>query len=300
VRLAEELPKPNAERLREYQESGLEPLYLELYSPAPIYEALEINRVNSGLSLLGEWLGGNDPLVSKAWAGASPQARAEALVRGSKLKDVDVRKKLVAGGSEALAHSTDPLIRFAADIDPESRAYRKRYEDDVESGQRAGYAKIAAAQFAIGGEDIYPDATFTLRLAFGTVKGYEEEGKSIAPFTTYAGLYQRSEERHGAPPFDLPSRWLERREKLNLDTPYNFVSTADIIGGNSGSPVINRAGEVVGIIFDGNIYGLILDIAYTEKQARAIAVDCRAMIEALRKVYDAGALADEITGKPGT
>jgi hypothetical protein len=325
VRLADELPKANQERLPEYQESELDSLYLQLYSPAPIYDALEIDRINSGLSLLGEWLGADDPFVVKAWAGRSPQERAEWLVHGldhalvtersseghemlhgavkfegTTLKDVAVRKRLVEGGLEAVKNSTDPMLRFAADVDPESRAVRKRYEDEVEGAQRAGYAKIAAAQFALGGEDIYPDATFTLRLAFGTVKGYEEEGQQIPPFTTYAGLYQRFEERHGSPPFDLPSRWMERREKLKLDTPFNFVSTADIIGGNSGSPVINRAGEVVGLIFDGNIYGLILDIAYTEKQARAVAVDCRAMIEALRKVYDAGVLADEITGKPGT
>ncbi len=294
VRLAEEKTKPNADRLREYRDTELDSLFLDLYSPAPIYDDLEIDRMASGYSYWAETFGGEDPLVAKLLGGKSPRDRAESLVRNTKLKDVEVRKKIAEGGQEAIKNSTDPLIKLAVETDPEFRAVRKRYEDEIEAAERDGYAKIAAAQFALYGEDLYPDATFTLRLAYGSAKGYKEDGHVVAPFSTLAGTYKRSEERKGAPPFDLPQRWIDGKSKLRLDTPYNFVSTADIIGGNSGSPVINKAGEVVGLIFDGNIQSLVLDIAYTEEQARALAVDSRAIIECLRKLYDAGSLADEI------
>ncbi len=294
VRLADELPKPSPERLREYADSNLDSLYLDLYSPKPIYDDLEINRIASGLSYMAEMLGYDDPYVQKALGGMSPQARAEMLVRGTKLKDVEVRKKIAAGGTEAIATSTDPMIKLAKDLDPEARALRKRYEDEIESAEREAYAKIAAAQFAINGEDAYPDATFTLRLAFGPVKGYKETGKDVPAFTDFAGMYQRATERKGQKGFELPKVWWDRKDKLDLKTPYNFVCTADIIGGNSGSPVVNTKGEVVGLIFDGNIQSLVLDIAYTEDQARAVSVDSRAMIEAMKKIYDAGPLAEEI------
>jgi len=166
-----------------------------------------------------------------------------------------------------------------------------------EEVKRQAYAQIARAKYAVEGDKTYPDATFTLRLAFGTVKGYEEEGKRVPFQTTFAGLYERAAEHHNKPPFNLMPRWVERKGRLNLDTPFNFVCTADIIGGNSGSPVINKDAEVVGLIFDGNIQSLVLDFVYTEKQARAVAVCSPAIVEALRKVYDAGELADEITGK---
>jgi len=297
VRLAEEKPKPSGDRLREYRDSELESLYLDLFSPAPIYEEFEIARLTSGLSYLAESLGADDPLVVKTLAGQSPRSRAEALVSGTKLKDVETRKKLAEGGTSAIAASNDPMLRLASDLDGEARALRKRYEDEVEGVERDAYAKIAAAQFAQRGEDMYPDATFSLRLAFGTVKGYRENGQEIAPFTNFAGLYRRHQERRGNPPFDLPQRWLDRKDKLDLNTPFNFVCTADIIGGNSGSPVVNRAGEVVGLIFDGNIQSLVWDIAFTDEQGRAVSVDTRAITEALRKMYDAGALADELEGR---
>jgi hypothetical protein len=187
------------------------------------------------------------------------------------------------------------MIRLAVELDPESRAVRKRYEDEIEGAEKDAYAKIAAAQFAINGEDMYPDATFTLRLAFGPVKGFVEGGKQVPPFTTFEGMYKRATERKGQVGFDLPQRWWDRKDKLKLDTPYNFVCTADIIGGNSGSPIVNKKGEVVGLIFDGNIQSLVLDIAYTEEQARAVAVDTRAIIEAMKKIYDADLLAEELT-----
>jgi hypothetical protein len=297
VRLAAEKPKPNGDRLREYRDSNMPTLELGLFSPAPIYPELEVLQLQSGLQLMVELLGGEDPTVVAALAGKSPKQRAEELVAGTKLADIALRKKLAEGGQKAIDASDDPMIALVKALDGESRSLRKRFEDEVESIEREGYAKIAAAKFAIEGEDQYPDATFTLRLSYGTVKGYDDGGKHVDPYTNFAGLYKRSEERKNQYPFELPKRWAAQRDMLNPNTPFDFVSTCDIIGGNSGSPVVNRAGEVVGLIFDGNIQSLVLDIAYDDAQARAVSVDSRAMVEALRKVYDAGALADEITGR---
>jgi hypothetical protein len=295
VRLTEEQTKPNADRLPEFRDTELDSVFLELYSDAPIYDELEIFRLASGLSYLAEMLGADDPLVKLALGGMSPQQRAASLVQNTALKDIEARRKLVEGGKKAVAASDDPLIQLAAALDPESRVLRTKFEDEVESAEREGYAKIAAARFEAFGENEYPDATFTLRLAFGAIRGYEESGRTVAPFTTLGGAYERARERHFDPDTQLTQRWIERKDKLNLDTPYNFVCTADIIGGNSGSPVVDKAGEVVGLIFDGNIHSLVLDVIYTDTQARAVAVDSRAIIECLRKLYDASPLADEIT-----
>ncbi len=296
VRMADEKQKPNSERLHEYTDSELAELEQDLYSPAPIYDALEIERLGDGLSFFAEQFGGDDPLTTTALAGKSPKARAEELVRGSKLKDVAFRKKLAAGGTAAIASCDDPMIRFAAAIDPESRRLRKRFEDEVESVERAAYAKIAKAKFASEGEDTYPDATFTLRLSYGPVRGYIEDGKQVKPFTEFAGMYERAKERHGEYPFNMPERWAAKKDKLKMDVPFNFICTPDIIGGNSGSPVVNKQGEVVGLVFDGNMQGLVWDIAYTDDQARCVAVDSRGLIEALKNVYDAGPLVNELTG----
>ncbi len=296
VRLAAEDAKPNAQRLPEFGESHRPSLEQQLYSTAPIYTDFETLKLADSLAFWLEQRGANDPLVVKALAGKSPRERAAELVHGTKLSDVAERKRLAAGGAAALAESNDPMILLAELVDPAARAIRKRYEDDVQEPMRQAYAKIAAVRFAVGGADSYPDATFTLRLAFGTVRGYNEAGQPIPPWTTMAGLYRHSAEHDNQPPFQLPPRWLERKAQLDLTTPMNFVSTADIIGGNSGSPVVNRQGELVGLIFDGNIQSLVLDYIYTDAQARAVAVDSRAILEALRKIYDAGELADEIAG----
>lgn len=295
VRLSEELPKPSPDRLREYRDSELESVYLGLYSPSPIYDALEIETLTSGLSLMAETLGADDPAVAEALNGLSPAARAEQLVKGCTLKDIDARKRLVQEGRKAVEASKDPMIRLAIAMDPESRALRKRFEDEVDGVERDAYAKIAAIQFALYGESLYPDATGTLRLAFGQVKGYEEGGRTIPPYTTMAGMFERYKERGPQPPFDIPRSWLDRRDSIRLDTPFNFVFTADIIGGNSGSPVVNTRGEVAGLIFDGNIQSLIWDIAYDDREGRALAVDIRAILEALRSIYDADFLTDELT-----
>jgi hypothetical protein len=297
LRAAEELPKPNSQRLREFRDSNLESLQLELFSPAPIYDNYERVKLADALTFLAGELGYDDELVKNVLAGKSPQERAYELIQGTKLKDVDERKKLYKGCEKGNLKTNDPMIALARLVDPEARAVRKVMETDVEEVQRQAYGDIAKVKFALEGTSTYPDATFTLRLAFGQVKGYEENGKKVPFETTFAGLYRRAEEMKNRPPFDLPPRWAEKKDKLNLKTPMNFVCTADIIGGNSGSPVINQKAEVVGLIFDGNIQSLMLDFAYSDEQARAVSVHSAGIVEALRKVYDADELADELTGR---
>jgi hypothetical protein len=296
LRAAEERPKPNSERLREFGEAGRESLEFQLFSDKPIYDDLERLTLADSLTFLTTQLGETDPLVQKVLAGKSPRERAVELIAGTKMKSVTLRKQLYQGGKEAVNAAKDPMIEVARTIDSEARELRKIMEAQSEIKQQA-QAQIGKARFAKEGTSQYPDATFTLRLAFGVVKGYEEDGQPIPFETTYAGLYERAAEHKNKPPFDLPERWVKRKSKLNLKTPVNFVCTADIIGGNSGSPVVNRAGEFVGIIFDGNIQSLVADFYYTEKQSRAVAVQSQGIIEALRKVYDAGALADELVGR---
>ncbi len=295
-RAVEEKPKPNGERLREFRDSNLESLEFQLFSEEPLYDDFEQVKLADSLTWLAKQLGYSHPVVQKVLAGRSPRDRAAELVLGTKLKDVALRRKLYAGTIDEVEATNDPMIELARLVDPEARAVRKIIETQDEI-KRQAHAKIAQARFALEKTSSYPDATFTLRLAFGTIKGYEENGKAIPFQTTFAGLYERAAAHNYKPPFDLPRRWIDRKNKLNLKTPFNFVSTADIIGGNSGSPVINRQGEFVGIIFDGNIQSLVLDFAYTDFQARAVSVNSQAIIEALRKVYGADGLADEIIGR---
>jgi hypothetical protein len=296
LRAADELPKPNAERLREFGQAGLESLEFQLFSEKPIYDDLEQLMLADSLSWLVMNLGYTDVLVQKILACKSPRRRAEELVQATKVKSVAVRKQLYQEGKAAIDSANDPMIELARLIDSEARAVRKIIEAQNEIKQQA-HSRIAKARFAIMGTSNYPDATFTLRLAFGVVKGYEENCQHVPFQTKIAGLYKRAAEQRYKPPFDLPARWLNRKSKLDLNTPFNFVSTADIIGGNSGSPVVNRNGDFVGIIFDGNIQSLVLDYYYTEEQARAVSVHSQAIIEALRKVYDAKELANELLGK---
>ena len=297
LRMAEEKPKPSGERLSEYRDSNLPSIELDIFSPAPIYETIEIDRIASGLSQLAETLGADDPVVVTALAGLSPRARAEKAVRGTALKDINFRKKLAAGSADAIAgFGRDPMMALVMALDDDARAVRKRFEDEVEAVERNAYARIAAARFETQGSTTFPDATFTLRLAIGVVKGYEEEGRTIPPFTTFAGLFERAAQRGPAEPFNLAPSWEKAKPKLDLNTHFNFVSTNDIIGGNSGSPVINRDAEVVGLVFDGNRHSLVWDVAFTEVQGRSVSVDVRAILAAMRHIYDAGFLADEIMG----
>jgi hypothetical protein len=295
TREVDERGKPNGERIAAFRDSAKESLELELFSTEPVYDDYEILRLTDSLTDFAEKFGGNDSLVKQVLAGKSPHARAVELVTGTKLKDVAFRKELYAKDAATLQNVHDPMLDLARLIDGPAREARKAHDVQEEIKEQA-YAEIAKARFAIEGTSNYPDATFTLRLSYGTVRGYEEDGKQIPSFTNFAGLYQRAAEHHNQPPFDLPQRWIDGKAKLNPNTPFNFVSDADIIGGNSGSPVVNKANELVGIIFDGNIQSLVLDCIFSDKQARAVSVDSAAISEALRKIYRAGALADELEG----
>ena len=295
TRAIEERAKPNGERIPQFRDSARESLELELFSTEPIYDDYEILRLTDSLTDFASQFGADNPLVQKVLAGKSPHARAVELVAGTKLKDVAVRKDLYHKDAAALQAAHDPMIDVARLVDGPAREARKIYDAQDEIKKQA-YSEIAKARFAIGGASSYPDATFTLRLSYGRVRGYEQDGKQIPAVTNFGGLYQRSAEHNNKPPFDLPQRWIDKKTNLNLTTHFDFASDADIIGGNSGSPVVNKANEFVGIIFDGNIQSLVLDCVYTDTQARAISVDSAAIIEAIRKVYDASALADELEG----
>ncbi len=294
IRAIDERAKPNGDRIAEFRDSARESLELDLFSTSPVYDDYEILRLTDSLTDFAEKFGANNPLVKQVLAGKSPHARAVELVSGTKLKDVAFRKDIYTKNAKALSAAHDPMIDLATLIDGPAREARKIHDAQEEIKKQA-YGEIAKARFAVEGTSNYPDATFTLRLSYGTVRGYEEDGKQIPAFTNFGGLYQRAAEHENKPPFDLPQRWIDKKAALNLSTQFNFVSDADIIGGNSGSPVVNKAGEFVGIIFDGNIQSLVLDCIFSDKQARAVSVDSAAIIEALRNVYDAAPLADELT-----
>jgi hypothetical protein len=293
LRHSDEMTKPNGERFPEFRDSYKESLELELFGDHPIYDDYEIVRLTDSLTDMAERFGADDALVKQVLAGKSPVDRARELVSGTKLKDVGFRKQLYSGGAAAVSAAKDPMIELARMVDGPARDARKVYGAQDEIKQQA-YAEIAKARFAQEDTNTYPDATFTLRLSYGTVRGYDEGGKKIPALTTTAGLYQRGTEHNNQPPFDIPKRWLDRKSKLNPNTPFNFVNDADIIGGNSGSPVVNKNNEFVGIIFDGNIQSLVLDCIFTDKQARAVSVDSAAISEAIEKVYDAKPLLDEL------
>jgi hypothetical protein len=296
VRLAAENEKPNAARLREYTDAGRASLELRLFSPAPIYDDLEKAKLASSLAFMREQLGAGHPAVKAALGGETPEARAEALVSKTTLGDAAVRKQLASGGRAAVEASTDPMIKLALAVDDAARELRKRYEDEVAAVEEPAYAKIARSLYDIEGPRRYPDATFTLRLAYGAVRGYQEPGGAhVAPFTTFEGLYERAAKAANAEPNRLPERWVERKGRLDLKTPLNFVSTADTIGGNSGSPLVNARGELVGLNFDRNAHGLVRNFVYDDVRARNVAVDSRGMLEALRTIYDAKELVAELT-----
>lgn len=297
VLASEERPKADGERFEEYRDANLPSLEVDLFSTAPIYPEFEQFVLRESLIRLGRNLGGESEAVKIALAGQDAGARAATLVSGTGLADVKVRKALYEGGKEAIAKSEDPMIRLARELAPPARAARKKYEDEYESVEKEAYSKIAKASFEMQGDKVYPDATFTLRFAFGSVKGYDEPERNVPAMTTFSGLYKLAAQKGDRKPYDLPPRWVERKDKIDLTLPFNFVCTNDIIGGNSGSPIINREGELVGIVFDGNIHGLIWDFQFDMKRARAVGVHSRAIIEALEKVYDAEGLVKEILGK---
>lgn len=291
VRGADERAKPNADRLREFGEAGLPRVEQGLFAERPLYPDFEIVKLGWSLSKLREELGADHPVVRQVLGKDSPQQLAERVIRGTKLGDAAVRRALWEGGAEAIATSDDPMIALARAVDPAARELRARFEREVQAVTQQAAEKIARARFAQLGTGVYPDATFSLRLSYGAVQGWEWGGETVPSMTYIRGLYERAT---GSDPYKLPASWEASREKLNLDLPMNFVSTNDIIGGNSGSPVINAKAEVVGLVFDGNIHSLGGAFWYDARINRSVSVHSAAMIEALRKVYDANHLADEI------
>ncbi|HZC35234.1 MAG TPA: S46 family peptidase [Chthoniobacterales bacterium] len=296
VRAAEERQKPDEKRLPEYRESALPALEVGLFSEAPIYDDLELLTLSDSLTGLVSQYGVDDPVVRTLLKGKSPRERAYELVKSTRLKDVQFRRQLYAGGIAGLSAAADPMTEFAQATDAPARGARQMVEEQDETASKA-YAQIAKAKLGLEKSQFAPDATFTLRLSYGTVEGYQEEGKTVPAFTDFAGLYQRADQHENHVPFQLPARWADKRSSLDLQTPFNFACTADSVGGNSGSPIVNRAGEFVGILFDGNLQSLSWDYLYSDKQARTIGVDSRAILEALQKVYQVPALVDELTGK---
>ncbi len=293
VILADEDLKPNDQRLREYTDASRESLLRRLLSEAPIYRDLEQMKLADELGRFAELRGGDDPLVAEMLVGKSPRQRATDLLAGTKIDEPEFRKELIDGGKTVVLASDDTLVRLARILEPEYRRLREANER-LEERERQAYARITAATNAIEGTGGYPDATFTLRLAFGTVKSYEQDGETIEPTTTIGGAYEHARQHAGQEDFDLPQSWLDAESDVDLDTQINFVCTADIIGGNSGSPVVNRAGELVGLIFDGNIQSLTGDYLYTDDQARAVSVSAVGIREALRSIYQATELAESL------
>ena len=297
VQYVAEVKKPDGERLPGFHDAQLESLKFQLFSPAPIYPGMEIARITGSLEWDLAGAGPDDPFLKTILKGRTPAEAAAALVNGTKLADPALRRKLVDGGEAAVAASTDPMIVLARELDPMRREMIHWLQDNVESVEQRAGEELGKARFAVYGKSTYPDATFTLRLSYGQVKGYPMNGTKAPPKTTFFGLYDRAYSFDLRPPFNLPARYMEGRGKLDLATPLDFVTTNDVVGGNSGSPVINRSGEIVGLVFDGNIESLVGDFVYDGATNRTVAVHTAAMTEALRKVYNAGALLKELLGE---
>jgi len=297
VRLAMEKDKPNDQRLREYRDASLPSLTRRLLTALPIYDELEVFNLTDSLIQLQKELGSYQE-VKWLMSGKLAENVAKELIAGTKLKDVEVRKKYLEGGLDAIYMTDDPMIKLALLVDPISRGLRKKYEQEVDSVEAKNGALIARALFKLKGTSIPPDATSTLRLSFGAVKSYVENTKKIPFFTTFQGLYEKSAKFGNQPPYELPPSFVNKKAAVKLGTPLNFVSTCDSIGGNSGSPVVNRKGEFSGVLFDGNIQSLPARFVYSDEQNRSVMVHCQGIIEALLKVYDAKPLVDELIGKP--
>ena len=297
VQYVAEVKRPDGDRLPSYHDAQLESLRFRLLSPAKIYPATEKLYMTTALNLAQEKLGKNDAYVQAIVQEDGVDQTVNSLVDGTTLADPAVRKALLDGGETAVAASNDPMIEAARRVDPIVREMNRHLRDTISSVLTPAEEKLGKARFLVYGKDVYPDATFTPRLSYGAVKGYPYNGTIAPPFTTFYGLYDRSASFSNKPPFDLTPKEAAGLGKLDLSTPLDFVSTGDIIGGNSGSPVVNREGELVGLIFDGNIESLAGDFVYDGERNRAVAVHSAGMIEGLRKLYNAGALADELEGK---
>ncbi len=290
-RYAAEIGKPDGQRLEAYQDANFPALKQEIISPAPIYPSVEKTVLAWWLTKVREDLGTADPDVHALLDKRSPEAIAREIVDGTKLRDAELRARLLAGGASAIDAYHDPLIDFARLLDPPARAVRADFEDNVKAVITKNAALIAKARFALEGKDTYPDATFTLRLSYGAVAGYRENGRTVAPTTNFAGAYAHAT---GFDPFKLPDSWIKAQPAVDPHANLNFVSTNDIIGGNSGSPVIGRNGEAIGLIFDGNLQSLGGDFGYDGSVNRAVAVDVTGITEALKHIYHADRLVEEL------
>lgn len=294
VRAADELPLPNEKRLKEYADAALPGLRQQIAARSPIFKDLEIEMMALSLNFMRDQFGTDDPMVKAILGTKSPEELARELVSGTTLDDPAARMALFEGGRAALDASTDPMILFARKLDAEARAIRRQYEAEIDAVEDQYGEAVARAWFAVRGKDTYPDATFTLRLTYGTVAGYEHNGRAFAPFTTLGGMFERAT---GADPYDLPQSWIDAKGKLDLATPFNFVATTDIIGGNSGSPMINKERQVVGLVFDGNIHSLGGEYWFDLARNRTIAVHSAAMLEALEKVYGGRRIVEELAAR---
>lgn len=291
VRAAEERQKPSGERLREYTDTSLPRLEQQMRAAVPFYADMERLTLSFSLERMREWLGPDDPTVRSLLATDSPDTLATRLIEGSTLADPAVRLALWNGGQSAIDASDDPMIKLARQIDERSRKIRKLYEDEVEAPIRVAETKIAKLRFEIYGTAVYPDATFTLRLNYGTVQGWREDGREIAPYTELSTLFERAT---GQAPFAIPQSWLAVRDQLDLRTRFNSTSNNDIVGGNSGSALLNAKGEIVGLMFDGNIHSISGSYWFDTEKNRSVAVHPAIMREALQKVYRADHLLKEL------
>ena len=292
VRGAAERPKPSDERLREYRDTALPRIEQQLKANAPVYPELEQLTLSYSLERMREWLGPDDVTVRQLLGKESPDELAKRLITGSKLADPKVRMALWTGGAQAVDASNDPMIAVAKAIDARARAVRKKYEDEVEAVVRTASEKVAKARFAALGTSVYPDATFTLRLSYGSVQGWVEDGTKIEPFTHLSRLFERAT---GAEPFAVPQSWLKVKDQLDPNTKFNLSTNNDIVGGNSGSPLINAKGDIVGLVFDGNIHSIAGSYWFDEKLNRTVAVHPAIIHEALSKVYGAKELLAELS-----
>jgi hypothetical protein len=292
VRVGDELPKANDARFPEYADAGLPALKATLFSGAPIYDELEIETLAWSLGKLREALGPDEPFVRTVLGPRSPREIAEEAVKRTKLKDPSHRKMLYEGGKTAIDAADDPMIRLARLVDPFAREIRTQYEQQVEGVVRKNHELLGRAAFAVYGTSIYPDATLTLRISYGTVKGWEENGKVINPMTVIGGAFER---QTGRDPFALPESWIKAKDQLDPNKPMNFITTTDVVGGNSGSPIINKEAEIVGIVFDGNIHSLGGSYWFDESKNRTVSVHGETIMEALRKVYRATRVVDELS-----
>jgi hypothetical protein len=302
VRYGAEIGKPDGERLPGYHDAELPRMLRRIRSPSPVYKDMEEVLAAESFAELRDHLGDNDPFVQAVLQGRTPAGAAAAYLEGTRLDDVAFRRELLADEGRAIAGSHDPLLALARRLDPGLRANQKAYRENVQAVEQEADTRLARVRFAVYGDQLYPDATGTLRLSYGKVAGYPFATSLVPPFTTFYGLYDRAYSFGDEGDFQLTPREVERRDRLDLSCPLDFVCTADITGGNSGSPVVDREGRLVGLVFDGNSTSHANQFVYDETTARSVCVDIRAVLQAMRVLYDAQPLVDEMLGQgqPGT